>query len=284
MVPSLLCIFVAHIIFLHVFFHPPFILSLSLSPSSLFLAVVARHVSSDVPFTTYPLLNQSYFFTPYPSIAHINSPTIHRLSFTTTILRAAWKTFFSLSGQPSSSCLGLNLKRLWPWIDCTTCPVVTLIRTDTSPVSQIPPMAARQAADFPLGLDCKRRLRQPQNWKMQNEYGSVTLLDLCVSAFPFLGTASFYNFWDSSRYVKFGRHWAHIWNSLEFLGKGHLVSVCAGVPQPFKWIITPGPGCFGLSCKHIGKDDTSEIHMPFQFGVKWDSRSLGHHDKLTHTL
>ena len=55
-------------------------------------------------------------------------------------------------------------------------------------------MAARQAADFPLGLDCKRRLRQPQNWKMQNEYGSVTLLDLCVSAFPFLGTASFYNF------------------------------------------------------------------------------------------
>ena len=46
MVPSLLCIFVAHIIFLHVFFLPPFP-SLSLSLSSLFLSVVARHVSSD---------------------------------------------------------------------------------------------------------------------------------------------------------------------------------------------------------------------------------------------
>lgn len=109
------------------------------------------------------------------------------------------------------------------------------------------------------------------------------LIYACLHS-PFVGTASFYNFWDSSRYVKFGRHWAHIWNSLEFLGKGHLVSVSAGVPQPFKWIITPGGGCFGLSCKHIGKDDTSEIHMPFQFGVKWDSRSLGHPDKLTHTL
>ena len=43
-------------------------------------------------------------FTTYPSIAQIkftnHSPTIF---FTTTILRAAWKTCFSLSGQPSSS-------------------------------------------------------------------------------------------------------------------------------------------------------------------------------------
>ena len=80
------------------------------------LSVVARHVSSDAFYQAaqcicmgchkHPLLNQSYFFTPYLSIAHIKftdySPTIHRLFFTITILRAAWKTFFSLSGQPSS--------------------------------------------------------------------------------------------------------------------------------------------------------------------------------------
>ena len=41
MVPSLLCTFVAHIVFLHVFFLSPFP-SLSLS-----LSVVARHVPSD---------------------------------------------------------------------------------------------------------------------------------------------------------------------------------------------------------------------------------------------
>ena len=34
---------------------------------------------------------------------HQHSPTIHRLFFPTTLLRAAWKTSFSLSGQPSSS-------------------------------------------------------------------------------------------------------------------------------------------------------------------------------------
>ena len=51
------------------------------------------HVSS-----SYSIL----LFTTYPSIAHIKF-TIHRLFLPTTILRAAWKTCFSLSGQPSSS-------------------------------------------------------------------------------------------------------------------------------------------------------------------------------------
>ena len=98
MVPSLLCTFVAHITFLHVFFlPPPFILSLSLLLSlslslSLFLSLSlslslplsfslwlqdTRHL---MPFTKYSLLDQSYFFTPYLSIAHIKftnySPTI----------------------------------------------------------------------------------------------------------------------------------------------------------------------------------------------------------------
>ena len=92
-------------------FYPPFLLplspslSLSLSLPSLFLSfsLWLQDTCHLMPFTKYPLLSQSYFFTPYPSIAHINSPTIHRLSFTTTILRAAWITSFSLSGQPSSS-------------------------------------------------------------------------------------------------------------------------------------------------------------------------------------
>ena len=85
MVPSLLCTFVAHIVFFHVFFLSPFIspslsLPLSLSPSlslpsplSLYLclSVVARHVSYDALYQAaqcicmgchmYPLLNQSYF-------------------------------------------------------------------------------------------------------------------------------------------------------------------------------------------------------------------------------
>ena len=64
--------------------------SLSLFLSPLFLSVVARHMSSDALYQAaqcmcigchmYPLLNQSYFFTPYLSIAHIKftnySPTI----------------------------------------------------------------------------------------------------------------------------------------------------------------------------------------------------------------
>ena len=98
MVPSLLCTFAAHIIFLHVFFLSPFpslslplflslslplFLSLSLSPSpsfslsvSLFLSLrlplsLSIYVSlwlQDtchlMPFTKYPLLNQSYFSIP----------------------------------------------------------------------------------------------------------------------------------------------------------------------------------------------------------------------------
>ena len=51
----------------------------------------------------YPLLNQSYFS---QLILH-SSFKIHQLFtyyfWTTTIIRAVWKTFFSLSGQPSSS-------------------------------------------------------------------------------------------------------------------------------------------------------------------------------------
>ena len=68
MVPSLLCTFVAHITFLHVFFlPPPFILSLSLAFSfslslflslslylcPLFLSVVARHMSSDALYQIF---------------------------------------------------------------------------------------------------------------------------------------------------------------------------------------------------------------------------------------
>ena len=68
MVPSLLCTFVAHITFLHVFFlPPPFILSLSLLLSlslslflslslylsPLFLSVVVRHMSSDALYEIF---------------------------------------------------------------------------------------------------------------------------------------------------------------------------------------------------------------------------------------
>ena len=105
MVPSLLCTFVAHIIFLHVFFLlPPFhslslclsvslsrclsvslslclSVSLSLSPPSFSLWL--QDTCHLMPFTKYPLLNQSYFFTPYPSIAHIK---IHQL-FTDYLLQ-----------------------------------------------------------------------------------------------------------------------------------------------------------------------------------------------------
>ena len=105
MVPSLLCTFIAHIIFLHVFFLSPF-LSLSLSLSlflslplslslafslSLCLSVVASHVSYDALYQAaqcmcmgchmYPLLNQSYFSQLIPPKLIYNSPTIHRLFF-----------------------------------------------------------------------------------------------------------------------------------------------------------------------------------------------------------
>ena len=59
-------------------FYRPFILSLSLSPPSFPLWL--QDTCHLMPFTKYPLLNQSYFFTPYLSIAHIKftnySPTI----------------------------------------------------------------------------------------------------------------------------------------------------------------------------------------------------------------
>ena len=44
-------------------------LSLSLPPPS--FSVWLQDTCHLMPFTKYPLLNQSYFFTPYPSIAHI---------------------------------------------------------------------------------------------------------------------------------------------------------------------------------------------------------------------
>ena len=89
MVPSLLCIFVAHIIFLHVFFLPPFpslSLSLSLSPSPPSFSLWLQDTCHLMPFTKYPLLNQSYFFTPYPSIAHIKFTNYSHL-FTDYLLR-----------------------------------------------------------------------------------------------------------------------------------------------------------------------------------------------------
>ena len=100
MVPSLLCTFVAHIIFLYVFFlllPLSFSLSFSLSLSPPSFSLWLQDMCHLMSFT------KSYFFTPYSSIAHIKftnySPTI----FYNTIPGAAWKTSFSLSGQPSSS-------------------------------------------------------------------------------------------------------------------------------------------------------------------------------------
>ena len=77
-------------------------LSLSLYLCPLFLSVVARHMSSDALYQIFSswsilLFHTISFHSSYKIL------TIHRLSFTTTILRAAWKTSFSLSGQPSSS-------------------------------------------------------------------------------------------------------------------------------------------------------------------------------------
>ena len=82
MVPSLLCTFVAHIIFLHVFFLLPplsFILSLSLS---LFLSVVARHVSSDALYQVSSSWSILFFHTK----SFHSSYKIHQL-FTDYLLR-----------------------------------------------------------------------------------------------------------------------------------------------------------------------------------------------------
>ena len=102
-------------------FYPPLsfslslLLSLSLSLSLSFSLSLSLFISAPsfslwlqdtchlMPFTKYSLLDQSYFFTPYLSIAHIKftnySPTI----FYDYHPQSCWKTSFSLSGQPSSS-------------------------------------------------------------------------------------------------------------------------------------------------------------------------------------
>ena len=99
MVPSLLCTFVAHITFLHVFFlPPPFILSLSLAfsfslsltlslslslyLSPLFLSVVARHMSSDALYQIF----SSWSILLFHTISFHSSYKIHQL-FTDYLLR-----------------------------------------------------------------------------------------------------------------------------------------------------------------------------------------------------
>ena len=93
MVPSLLCTFVAHITFLHVFFlPPPFILSLSLLLSlslslslylcPLFLSVVARHMSSDALYQIF----SSWSILLFHTISFHSSYKIHQL-FTDYLLR-----------------------------------------------------------------------------------------------------------------------------------------------------------------------------------------------------
>ena len=100
---SLLCTFVAHITFLHVFFlPPPFILSLSLSLSCflflflslslslslslylcpLFLSVVARHMSSDALYQIF----SSWSILLFHTISFHSSYKIHQL-FTDYLLR-----------------------------------------------------------------------------------------------------------------------------------------------------------------------------------------------------
>ena len=97
MVLSLLCTFVAHITFLHVFFLlPPFILSLSLAFSfslslflslslylcPLFLSVVARHMSSDALYQIF----SSWSILLFHTISFHSSYKIHQL-FTDYLLR-----------------------------------------------------------------------------------------------------------------------------------------------------------------------------------------------------
>ena len=97
MVLSLLCTFVAHITFLHVFFlPPPFILSLSLAFSfslslflslslylcPLFLSVVARHMSSDALYQIF----SSWSILLFHTISFHSSYKIHQL-FTHYLLR-----------------------------------------------------------------------------------------------------------------------------------------------------------------------------------------------------
>ena len=129
MVPSLLCTFVAHITFLHVFFlPPPFILSLSLLLSlslslsfslSLFISAPSfslwlQDTCHLMPFTKYSLLDQSYFFTPYLSIAHIKftnySPTIFYDYHPQSCLK---NIFFRSRANRRLVCLQSNLRTVW---------------------------------------------------------------------------------------------------------------------------------------------------------------------------
>ena len=115
MVPILLCTFVAHIIFLHVFFLSPFLLSLSLSPFlSIYVSLWLQDTCHLMPFTkqhsAYAWVVTSILFLinlTFPTLSLHSSYKIHQpftnYFLTTTLLRAAWKTSFSLSGQPSSS-------------------------------------------------------------------------------------------------------------------------------------------------------------------------------------
>ena len=61
-------------------FYSPFLFSLSLSLSPPSFSLWLQDTCHLMPFAKSPLLNQSYFFTPYLSIAHIKvnnySPTI----------------------------------------------------------------------------------------------------------------------------------------------------------------------------------------------------------------
>ena len=97
---SLLCTFVAHIIFLHVFFLPPLSFSLSLSLAfsfslslslflslslylcPLFLSVVARHMSSDALYQIF----SSWSILVFHTISFHSSYKIHQL-FTDYLLR-----------------------------------------------------------------------------------------------------------------------------------------------------------------------------------------------------
>ena len=123
MVPSLLCTFVAHITFLHVFFlPPPFILSLScflfLSLSlylcPLFLSVVARHMSSDALYQIF----SSWSILLFHTISFHSSYKIHQL-FTDYLLRL-----------PSSELLEKHLfrsranRRLVPAFSCAGCSIL----------------------------------------------------------------------------------------------------------------------------------------------------------------
>jgi hypothetical protein len=89
----------------------PFIFSLSFFLSLLpLLSVVSWPLYQMLSSWSILLFHTISFHSSYK-----NSPTFHRLSFTTTILRAAWKTSFSLSGKPLSS------------FEVTTCQIARLL-------------------------------------------------------------------------------------------------------------------------------------------------------------